>query len=489
MTEPRRIVFDELRRISVLACVLLVTLRLFIGWQFLYEGLWKIDTLDTPQPWTSAGYLKSAQGPFRDVFRNMTGDPDDLHWLDQKWVAAGWDAWAERFTQHYFLSEEDVAEVRGRIKELEAVKAQSPEQKSELAGWKARLALDTRQKSQLNDMLSGPKDFRAELAKLPPGVAIPNEYQDFVRYDPGLKRIVVDGKKHLSATERERLLKIVEFPESENDANRGQWDLIRAYQKAIEDVYKRATRLSYKERLAVALGQADPERTRLVFSNFKGTLGDTAPEKIDAYYQELLASHNAKRKRASETGLAFQRRNLEREWEELQELRSELVGPVKALDSELKTETRKLLTAEQLAKGAPSEPWTQQRIVDWMTIGALTVLGLLLIAGLATRAAAVAGAGMLLSFYLVWPPWPGVAEAVGSTEHSFIVNKNLIEVVALLALAAMPTGQWFGLDRLFTLGWYRLRDRRRFVSKTSPVADSKNSTVSERETAVVTSSS
>ncbi len=113
-----------------------------------------------------------------------------------------------------------------------------------------------------------------------------------------------------------------------------------------------------------------------------------------------------------------------------------------------------------------------------MTIGALTVLGLLLIAGLATRAAAIAGAGMLLSFYLVWPPWPGVAEAPGVTEHAFIVNKNLIEVVALLALAALPSGQWFGLDRLFTLGWRRLRGSRkaRTISKTpanrsdSPVA-------------------
>jgi uncharacterized membrane protein YphA (DoxX/SURF4 family) len=440
MSEPRRIVFDELRYISVVACVLLVTLRLCIGWQFLYEGLWKIDTLDSAQPWTAAGYLKNAQGPFRDTFRNMTGDPDDLHWLDEKWVAGNWDAWADRFTTHY--------------------------------------RLDERQKAKLQEMIAGPKDFRAELTGLPPGVAVPKEYQDFVRYDPGLKRIIVDGQKHLSAAERDRLLMLVEYPESEDNQNRGQWDLIRAYEKAIQDVYSRATRLSFKERLAVALGQSDPERTRYVFSNFKGTLGDTAPERIDAYYQELLAAYNAKLKQANKTGLAFQQRHLEREWEELQELRSELVGPVKALDAELKTEARKLLTKEQLRLGPPGEPWTAQKISDWMTIGALTVLGILLIAGLATRAAAIAGAGMLLSFYLVWPPWPGVAEAPGVTEHAFIVNKNLIEVVALLALAALPSGQWFGLDRLVWAGWRRIRGSRktRSVSKTpanrsdSPVA-------------------
>jgi uncharacterized membrane protein YphA (DoxX/SURF4 family) len=68
-----------------------------------------------------------------------------------------------------------------------------------------------------------------------------------------------------------------------------------------------------------------------------------------------------------------------------------------------------------------------------------------LLVGLCTRLAAIAGAGMLMSFYMVWPPFPGVPEAVGP-EHSLIVNKNFIEALALLAIAALPTGTWFGLD-------------------------------------------
>ncbi len=48
------------------------------------------------------------------------------------------------------------------------------------------------------------------------------------------------------------------------------------------------------------------------------------------------------------------------------------------------------------------------------------------------------------------PPWPGVTEfqQLPGPEHSFLVDKNLIEVLALLAIAAMPTGQWFGVDTL-----------------------------------------
>src|SRR5258705_12554603 len=85
---------------------LIVALRLSIGWQFLYEGLWKFETLQTSTPWSAEGYLKNAQGPFRQSFRNMTGDPDDLNWLDRDKVVAKWDDWARRFEAHYGLDDQ-----------------------------------------------------------------------------------------------------------------------------------------------------------------------------------------------------------------------------------------------------------------------------------------------------------------------------------------------------------------------------------------------
>ena len=75
------------------------------------------------------------------------------------------------------------------------------------------------------------------------------------------------------------------------------------------------------------------------------------------------------------------------------------------------------------------------------------------------------------------PPWPGyedLAEMAGP-EHSFIVNKNLIEVIALFAIAAMPTGQWFGFDRLvLRLVPRRLQNRRprAFVPPAPPAPSS-----------------
>ncbi|MCA9055547.1 MAG: hypothetical protein KDA75_17015, partial [Planctomycetaceae bacterium] len=103
---------SDLKRVSFLSILFLVLLRLAIGWQFLYEGLWKYDTLDSPSPWTAKGYLANAEGPLRDHFRSMVGDfpegndPDDLLWLDYERVSQSWDEWVKRFIAHYDLSDE-----------------------------------------------------------------------------------------------------------------------------------------------------------------------------------------------------------------------------------------------------------------------------------------------------------------------------------------------------------------------------------------------
>src|SRR5262249_55230618 len=89
------------RKAPLLGCLLLVLLRMSIGWQFFYEGTWKLKTLSSASPWTSAGYLKGSQGPFRDFFRGMVDDPNDLNKLDYDKVAAGWDSWAAAFQAHY----------------------------------------------------------------------------------------------------------------------------------------------------------------------------------------------------------------------------------------------------------------------------------------------------------------------------------------------------------------------------------------------------
>lgn len=389
----------DLRRISILACVLLVALRLSIGWQFLYEGLWKLNTLGTSQPWSSEGYLKNAEGPLRDTFRGMTGDPDDLAWLDYDKTAARWDGWVRRFQSHY----SDLSE---------------------------------RQQRELAVLVEGQDKFSAELPRLPEGVEFRGSL-GHVKYDASRKLLWVDAENRITPRERESLLNLVDL----EAASEEQVPVIHEYRNAVGKLYDRGARLSLKDRLKVLL-KADPERAGAVIERD----GEVIEERIGEIelYKQALKRYEQRRRQA---GQDFEWQHLERMRDELQQLRARLVGPVKALDTELRTEAYRLLTPEQRARGPVPEARSKVDQIDTMTMWSLTIIGVLLLAGLFSRLAAVAGAGLLMLFYLAMPPWPGVPEAPG-VEHSLIVNKNFIEAVALLALAALPTGQWFGVDAL-----------------------------------------
>ncbi len=86
--------------------------------------------------------------------------------------------------------------------------------------------------------------------------------------------------------------------------------------------------------------------------------------------------------------------------------------------------------------------------VDMLNILVLTSVGLMLILGLYTRISAIVGAGLLLLYYLSHPALPGLPQ--GPAEGSYwIINKNLIEMVALFVLHQFPTSHIFGLNLLF----------------------------------------
>ncbi|MDZ7337580.1 MAG: DoxX family protein [candidate division KSB1 bacterium] len=91
---------------------------------------------------------------------------------------------------------------------------------------------------------------------------------------------------------------------------------------------------------------------------------------------------------------------------------------------------------------------TALRIVDWLNIYGLIAIGLGLILGCLTRPAAIAGAVLLLLYYLCNPPMVGFKYSAPTEGSYLIVNKNLIEFCALVLLALFPTGRIMGLDRL-----------------------------------------
>jgi uncharacterized membrane protein YphA (DoxX/SURF4 family) len=123
----------------------------------------------------------------------------------------------------------------------------------------------------------------------------------------------------------------------------------------------------------------------------------------------------------------------------------------------------------ETARDAPpiEQPMTTLDCVNLATKIVLVGAGAGLMLGFLTRLSALGAAGFLVMTYLTMPPWPGLPVPPNAEGHYLIVNKNLIECLACLALVFLPTGQWIGLDAIF-FGWIgRRREARRAASESA----------------------
>ena len=86
--------------------------------------------------------------------------------------------------------------------------------------------------------------------------------------------------------------------------------------------------------------------------------------------------------------------------------------------------------------------------VDFLNTWGLIAIGLGLILGIFTKAAAISGAILLFIYYLNNPPLIGLEYSVPTEGSYLIVSKTLIEAIALVVLAVFPSGLFTGLDIL-----------------------------------------
>jgi thiosulfate dehydrogenase (quinone) large subunit len=87
----------------------------------------------------------------------------------------------------------------------------------------------------------------------------------------------------------------------------------------------------------------------------------------------------------------------------------------------------------------------------------LLLVGLSLMLGLLTQLGCAGAIAFLTLFYVSQPPFSGMPQT-GAEGAYLIVNKNLIELIAVVALMAFRTGWIAGLDRL-RLGRGRVTER------------------------------
>jgi uncharacterized membrane protein YphA (DoxX/SURF4 family) len=181
----------------------------------------------------------------------------------------------------------------------------------------------------------------------------------------------------------------------------------------------------------------------------------TTPERIRDYLAKLEKIRVLQERELPAFGNDVEKDRLRVLKSEAAQMRTELTGE---LNDFVKNGLRAVLTpAQQRLPGLPDRvehdpgQWTRLEWIDHVTAWGLVAVGLGLLLGIFTRLSCVLGAGFLLLLYLAMPPFPWLPEALRTEGHYYFVNKNLVEMIALLALATTPSGRWLGLDGLIRL--------------------------------------
>ncbi len=213
----------------------------------------------------------------------------------------------------------------------------------------------------------------------------------------------------------------------------------------------------WKDRVGRTHGLSDAQKAdaQKLFDRYRESLDKYLAENAAeiAGYFDGLDRLEAEGK-AGNDGAAHQQ---ERAWKRERLLRGELavwLGEIEGMGKEYQLGLWDLLDDAQKAKGPITASdwwnplsWTRIEQINFAVTYGLTAIGLCLMAGLFTRLAAMGGAAFMFFVVLTQPAWPGLyppdPAVVG---HALLVNKDLVEMVALLVVATTAVGRWGGLD-------------------------------------------
>lgn len=98
-------------------------------------------------------------------------------------------------------------------------------------------------------------------------------------------------------------------------------------------------------------------------------------------------------------------------------------------------------------------PSGKQEWMDWATRWGLLIGGGCVLLGLFTRMSCLGCAFFLFTEYLLNSPFPWLPVSPRAEGSYVFINKNIVELLALLVLASLPTGRWFGLDAIVSRIW------------------------------------
>ena len=210
------------------------------------------------------------------------------------------------------------------------------------------------------------------------------------------------------------------------------------------------------------LDDGQVKRVDAKFAAYEKSLWTYLTENQEEIVQHFDSLDRFKKRKASGANEAAHEKK--RIWDEQMKLRSKSgvwISELDAMGEEYCLALWDILGEDQRARGsvpavvtAPEKlpvrvPYVRSRgqFLDMSVTYGLTAIGLCLLLGFCNRLACLGGGAFLLSVLMTQPPWPMIyPPAPPVVGHAMVVDKNFVEMMALLVLATLPVGRWGGLD-------------------------------------------
>lgn len=401
----------------------LLALRLAIGWHFLFEGMNKIQShvvgaTETSKPFTSAPYFEAGEGPVAEYMRKTYLDDPEAKLYDLVRPAGNPQTVGDLLGNGFEATLTAEFAKPGAAANLAHAYVTAPAG----AGFAEAAA-----KAVLAMPLNGVGT--RFLADVPVGDLRTKIEAKVVEAMPPL------AKQRFDATDEAVAAKATTAGFAE---------------KASKSMAN--SRLNYA-RWAAGLDAKDAKKKYV-----SGEIAQTVPARLADYenrkkdYAELVS------RKSVDLGRSTLFAKLTATKADIATVRTDLVKDGEGFLTDAKADLVKLAGLD--AKDAPVEPMPKSKILmlDYLTMGTLTAAGACLIIGFGTRIAALACAGFLILTYLTHPPFPWIANPPGTEGNPVFINKNMIEAIALLLIASVPSGSWLGIDGLIARVVFGRRD-------------------------------
>jgi uncharacterized membrane protein YphA (DoxX/SURF4 family) len=391
---------------GIATVVMLVVLRIVLGWHFLYEGVWKINNPDKFKA-EAEGFLTGARGPFGPMFHAMVPDLDgrqrlqiditrvnetdakgkDREVIKDQPVEDRWETLRQRFVDYYRPA--------GKDEDLSALHE----------------GLDTEATAVYKRHVDGLRKYLKEKApEIDAYFAALDRYQEGRKTDPRTAFQKQRRWDEMQQLRREAKGWITDLEDREKGY---QADLL-----ALLDPH------APEAKSETADAKKTAETKTAAKSEAKKTEKKTAKaEKTAAAKPEAKTVAKAEKKPAADETKAAKSHP---DFSELADAR------------------------HGNAPFAPSlNPFQWKRIdqISFALTWGLFLLGLCLMLGFFTRTSALAGGVFMLFVVMSQPSFPGVYPAdPPQLGHALLVNKDFVEMIALFLLATTAAGRWGGLD-------------------------------------------